>query len=217
MHSFNPLEILKLLPALLIWLTVHEFAHAYVAMRCGDNTAKNDGRITFNPLKHIDPLGFFLIIFAWFGWAKPVMFNPYNLRDKEIDPIKIALAGPISNAILAILFSIIYVFILRFLPNQEWIVWDFFMEIIVYWIFINWGLFVFNLIPIPPLDGSHLLLYYFKDNITAHNNIYKYWSIVLFAIIIIQSQIGFSILPIGVIVKFLSWWTFDILSKIFGA
>lgn len=92
MPHFDPIMILQILPALIIGLTIHEFAHAYAAYLCGDSTSKDLGRVSLNPIKHIDPVGFFLIIFAGFGWAKPVSFNEYNLRNRDRDTIIIALA-----------------------------------------------------------------------------------------------------------------------------
>ena len=148
------------LPAIIIGLTVHEFAHAYVAYLCGDYTAKSLGRISLNPLKHIDPLGFIFIILAGFGWAKPVAFNEYTLKNRDTDVVKIAAAGPISNAILAVLFSLIFALIAKYTPASSLDSTSFglFIKMLYYAIFVNWGLFVFNLIPIPPLDGSHVFL-----------------------------------------------------------
>ena len=97
-------EMIKIIPAAIIGLTVHEFAHAFTAYKLGDDTAKNDGRITLNPLKHIDWLGLLLIVIAGFGWAKPVMFNPEKLKNKHRDEILISISGPISNFLLAIIF-----------------------------------------------------------------------------------------------------------------
>lgn len=95
--NFDYFWLFRSLPAVIIGLTVHELAHAYTAYKLGDMTAKNDGRLTLNPLKHIDPLGFILIVIAGFGWAKPVSFNPDNLKNKHRDEILISLAGPFSN------------------------------------------------------------------------------------------------------------------------
>ena len=100
-------EMLKIVPAAVIGLTVHEFSHAFAAYKLGDSTAKDDGRLTLNPLKHIDWLGFFLIVIAGFGWAKPVIFNPDNLKNKHRDEIIISVAGPLSNFVLAVLFLVI--------------------------------------------------------------------------------------------------------------
>jgi len=100
LENFDLLRILKYLPGIIIGLTVHEFSHAYIANRCGDSTAKDQGRVTLNPFKHIDLMGFAMLIVVGFGWAKPVQFNEQNLRNPRTDVMKIAIAGPLSNAIL---------------------------------------------------------------------------------------------------------------------
>ena len=191
-------EMLKIAPAAVIGLTVHEFSHGYMAYRLGDNTAKNDGRLTLNPLKHIDWLGFFLIIVAGFGWAKPVMFNPDNLKNKHRDEILISLAGPISNFILAVLFLVIarlLYFIDYFSSDAMGIQ---IVNLILIWGVINFGLFVFNLIPIPPLDGSHFYLTYLKDiNPTLMMNMYKWGTFGLFAIIIAENKFNLNILHLS--------------------
>src|SRR5665647_1679112 len=105
MESFDLARTLKFLPGILIGLTVHEYCHALVAHMCGDSTSKDQGRVTLNPLKHIDPLGFIMLLVAGFGWAKPVQFNEMNLRNPKYDVIKIALAGPLSNAITAVSYT----------------------------------------------------------------------------------------------------------------
>ena len=191
-------EMLKIAPAAVIGLTVHEFSHGYMAYRLGDNTAKNDGRLTLNPLKHIDWLGFFLIIVAGFGWAKPVMFNPDNLKNKHRDEILISLAGPISNFILAVLFLVIarlLYFIDYFSSDAMGIQ---IVNLILIWGVINFGLFIFNLIPIPPLDGSHFYLTYLKDiNPTLMMNMYKWGTFGLFAIIIAENKFNLNILHLS--------------------
>lgn len=187
-----------ILPAVIIGLTVHEFAHAYTAYKLGDHTAKEQGRVTLNPLKHIDWLGFAFIVFAGFGWAKPVMFNPENLKKKHRDEILIALAGPISNLLLALLF----ILVARVLYGNP----DFAqnamgmkaVNMFLIWALINIGLFVFNMIPIPPLDGSHLYLSYLKaTNPVLMQNLYRYGTMALFGIIILESVLNLNILPIS--------------------
>jgi len=192
------IEILKIMPAVVIGLTVHEFSHAFAAYKLGDNTAKEEGRMTLNPLKHIDWLGFFLIVILGFGWAKPVTFNPDNLKKKHRDEIIIAIVGPISNFILAIFLFIIarlFYFIVGFNSTE----FGFgIIQMIVLWGVINFGLFVFNMIPIPPLDGSHLYLTYLKDiNPKLMMNMYKYGSIGLLAIILIESNLHINILHLS--------------------
>jgi Zn-dependent protease len=197
--------ILEIAPAAVIGLTVHEFSHAYMAYRLGDSTAKNDGRLTLNPLKHIDWLGFFLIVIAGFGWAKPVMFNPDNLKNKHRDEILISISGPVSNFIVAVLLLIIA----RFLYSIDYFNSEAFgkeiVKMIMVWGVINFGLFVFNLIPIPPLDGSHIYLTYLNDiNPKLMMNMYRWGTFVLFAIIIAENQFNINILHLSEFVSGIS-------------
>ena len=149
----NPLQFLYILPAILIGLTVHEWAHAYAAYRLGDPTAKNLGRMTLNPLAHIDPIGFVMLLLVGFGWAKPVPVTPRNFKNYRRDDIIVSLAGIATNLIVAFMFSFVYVAgIIKWgLATNEA-----FMSIIGSIISINLTLAVFNLIPIYPLDGSHV-------------------------------------------------------------
>ena len=200
MDGLDILRTLKFLPGIIIGLTVHEFSHAYISLRAGDSTARDQGRITLNPLKHIDPIGFIMLLVAGFGWAKPVEFNEKNLRNPRIDVLKIAVAGPVSNALTAIVVSVIYaIFYKAGSINPYSIVNDIF----IYCIFINWGLFIFNLIPIPPLDGSHLLLAFFRKYPLLHRALYKYGTFVLLALIIGTVITKVDLLPIWPLMNFL--------------
>ena len=148
---------------LIFSVIIHEIAHGAVAYHLGDDTAKIMGRLTLNPLPHLDPIGsvilpIFLVIMAnftgggiIFGWAKPVPINPHKLRDQKYGSLKVALAGPASNLIIALFFGLI----IRFVPQIVLI--PGLIEIFAIIVYINILLALFNLIPIPPLDGSHIL------------------------------------------------------------
>ena len=149
----NPLQFLYVLPAILIGLTVHEWAHAYAAYRLGDPTARNLGRMTLNPLAHIDPIGFVMLLLVGFGWAKPVPVNPRNFKNFKRDDIIVSLAGIFTNILVAFLFSFVYVAgILKWGLGTN----EAFMTIVGAVITINLALAIFNLIPIYPLDGAHV-------------------------------------------------------------
>lgn len=156
------LEIVFIIIVLLFSVIIHELAHGYAALSLGDDTAKMAGRLTLNPLKHLDPIGSilvpgFLILMSFlgaggiiFGWAKPVPINPYKLRDKRWGGAKVAVAGPAANIVLALIFGLS----IRFIPNLASTPGIFI--IFLYIVQINLILALFNLLPVPPLDGSHI-------------------------------------------------------------
>lgn len=145
----NPTSFIISAISLIIAITIHEFAHAFVADRLGDPTPRSQNRLTLNPLKHLDPLGTLMLIFFRFGWGKPVQIDPYNLRHPRRDELLISLAGPVSNLILASILALS----IRIIPQN-----DISLAIIVSTIQFNIILAVFNLLPIPPLDGSKILI-----------------------------------------------------------
>ena len=148
------INILYRLPAIMIGLSFHEFAHAFAAHKMGDDTARNMGRMTLNPLAHFDPLGTVCILLLGFGWAKPVPVNPNNYRgNRRKADIIVSLAGITMNFAIAFVAMFLLYFLMYVLGMQNDVVFGVIMQIV----YLNLGLMVFNLIPVPPLDGSHVL------------------------------------------------------------
>jgi Zn-dependent protease len=196
------------LPGILLGLTVHEFCHAFCAFKLGDTTARDQGRLTLNPIKHIDVIGFIFIIIAGFGWAKPVQFNPEHLKRYRRDKALIAAAGPLSNLALGII--LIYLSnLMIFLHFKPDINFDIFSNVInenIFYILfygasINFGLFIFNLLPIPPLDGSHIVFSGLNLSQEIEAKIRNIGMPLLLLIIIIQNSTKITIIPIGNIIE----------------
>jgi Zn-dependent protease len=185
------MELLTIFQIIILILSVviHEVAHGYAALWMGDVTAKYAGRLTMNPLKHLDPVGSvilpaILILFNSsfiLGWAKPVPYNPYNLKNKRWGELIVAIAGPISNILLAILISVV----IRFIPGLPMS----FLELAFVAVLINLFLAFFNLIPIPPLDGSKILFNLFpKFALKFRGKIEMYGPILLILFVIFFSS-----------------------------
>ena len=150
------------IPPLLLALTLHEYAHGYVAYRLGDPTARNAGRLTLNPLSHLDPIGTLAFIFIKIGWAKPVPVNPVYFKNPRKDMLWVALAGPASNLFLAIVSAVLLRMVIAvggFIPYTPLVqaILVPFSWMLVASVWINLVLCVFNFLPIPPLDGSRIL------------------------------------------------------------
>ena len=145
-------QLLIMAPPFIFALTFHEFAHAWSANKLNDPTAKNEGRLTLNPLVHLDPVGTIMLFIVQFGWARPVPVDPRNLQNPKRDMMWIALAGPASNIILAFSFGWLFY---NLTPTSEWMVT--FKRMLSFGIQINLILCFFNLLPLPPLDGSRIV------------------------------------------------------------
>ena len=172
-------------------LSFHEFAHAWMASKCGDNTAAKMGRLTLNPMAHLDVMGSLMILFVGFGWAKPVPVDSRNLKDPRKDMMKVAAAGPLSNLLLAMLAGMAW----RLLGGTNLLSDTNFPVLIFYFTQINIALAVFNLIPVSPLDGSQIFSgYLMKTNPELAWKIQSYGPQVLFGLILFGYVTGFSIL-----------------------
>ena len=171
-------------------LSFHEFAHAWMASRCGDNTAARMGRLTLNPMAHLDTMGSLMILFVGFGWAKPVPVDGRLLRNPRVDMMKVAAAGPVSNLILAMIAGTI----LRFL-NGSGLLIEAVLVLLLYFTRINIALAVFNMIPVAPLDGSQIFsAWLMKTNPQLAWKIQSYGPQVLFGLILFGIITGYSIL-----------------------
>ncbi len=184
-----PYILLSLL-AVLVALTVHEFFHALAAYKLGDNTAAAYGRLTLNPLKHLDPLGALCMLVFHFGWAKPVPINIRNFRKPKRDFALSALAGPMSNIALGFIFALIYLLCAKFLKFTDNKFLDVLINNTIYFVtvfhLVNVGLGVFNLLPIPPFDGSRLVTAILPDKIYVKflkYERYVYWGIIIWLLL----------------------------------
>jgi len=192
----QPTLFILIAVSLIFALCVHEFSHGIIAYKCGDDTAYREGRLTLNPINHLDPFGSLLILFIGVGYAKPVPVNPYNLNSPRNDMIRIAAAGPISNFILAFLGSLLYVISLKIGLEADSMRLFFY-----YFIKINIYLGLFNLIPIHPLDGGQIFGNFIsKYNPNIFRQLHEHGPKVLFALIFVGLFSGISI--IGIIIGY---------------
>lgn len=192
---------------ILIAVTFHEIAHGLVAEKFGDSTAKNEGRLTVNPLKHLDLLGSLVfIVTGMIGWAKPVPINPYNLRNPRKDMLWIALAGPASNILIAVLLSMVFkmlISLVAFLPQT------FFSEKIIMPIIymtglavsLNIGLAVFNVIPVPPLDGSKILMGLLSEKHAAVYSRIEPYGFIILLLLVFTHVIHYLVYPVIMILR----------------
>ena len=186
------MEIVFILLILFFSIVIHEVAHGSIALSLGDETAKRAGRLTLNPLKHIDPLGTIIVPLLLLvatlgkgpiiGWAKPVPVNPLNFRDQRWGSLKVALAGPATNFLLAVIFGLAIRFLS--LPQPLFLL---FGIIVVY----NFAWAVFNLIPIPPFDGSHILFSFFPEKLLQVRMLLERYGLFIFLFFIFFGGLNF--------------------------
>ncbi len=194
MFGFNLMEMVAGLPGLIMALALHEYAHAWAAVKMGDFTPKMMGRLTLNPMAHIDPIGLVVLLIARFGWAKPVVINPHNFRDRKKGEILVAVAGPAMNFLLAFLFLGVMIFLTHRMQMEmsyglRAVLW----LIVVY--NINFG--IFNLIPLPPLDGSRILMAMLPYEMQYRFAALERYSMIIFIIFIATPILGYILVPIA--------------------
>ncbi len=197
----NAIQLVFQIAIVIFSVVIHEVSHGVAALKLGDHTAEYEGRLTLNPLKHLDPFGSILVpIFSYalggivFGWAKPVPYNPYNLRNQKWGPAIVGMAGPLANVLLAVVFGLT----LRFLPLLEESIPGMyfynFMMIASAIAFLNLILAFFNLIPIPPLDGSKVLFSLLPYQWTGVRGFLEQYGFIIFLFFIFFFS-GFLIWP----------------------
>lgn len=192
-NTQNVIEMLIVAVITIISITIHEFSHGYASYLMGDDTPKVYRRLTLNPFKHLDVIGAICLALFHFGWAKPVPINPHNYKNKKLGVVIVSLAGPISNLILAFLATVVWIV---FAAGNYYLI--FAMQMLA---FLNLGLAVFNLIPIPPLDGSRIVSVFLSERArNKYNSIEKYGVIFIFVICLIPvlGSLFTAILDFGV-------------------
>ncbi len=203
-------EYLYLLPAVVISLTIHEFSHAFVANRLGDPTPKEDGRLSLNPLHHIDIWGFIVMLLVRFGWAKPVRVNPMYFENPRKGMLYTAIAGPLSNLALCFISSF-FMALALVLSAPMWLT-----QILLYMVLLNVGLAVFNLIPIYPFDGSRVVSYFSPGYASFMAEYGDTVQIIFMAILIIPRYLNFPDL-IGGLIGFVQSGALTLLLNLWSA
>lgn len=189
-------QLLILVPILLLSLSIHEFSHGLASTLLGDSTPRSEGRLTLNPLRHLDLFGTLMLLVAGFGWARPVRININSYRRKYTGLVITSMAGPLSNLVIALLFA----FFLRVIVLTDSLVslrTEFILNIIQYVIVINLLLFVFNMIPVPPLDGSRIITAVFNRHSRFIGYYNRYGVYLLFFILLSDRILPVEILPIS--------------------
>lgn len=198
-------------PVVLLAIICHECAHGWVSYKLGDPTAKNAGRLTLNPLKHLDPIGTLCMLFFHVGWANPVPINPMYYRDRKKGIIYVSLAGPVTNFILAFVSLFIEGLLMRFGSDSSTIIWIC-CQLCYYSAVVNIGLGLFNLIPIPPLDGSKIVGELSSWASEQYWKYQRYWRIILIVCVLT----GVLSKPLGILNNVLLNGMWSIVKLILG-
>lgn len=199
MNTINQLIIMA--PPLLLALTLHEYAHGYVAYRLGDPTARDAGRLTLNPLSHLDPIGTIAFFFIKFGWAKPVPVNPYYFKNPRKDMLWVALAGPVTNLLLAVVSALL---LKALIGTASFIPYSTLLEAIlvplynmlVASVWINLVLCIFNFLPIPPLDGGRILTGLLPENMARTYASFERYGFIVILLLAFSGVLGTVIFPL---------------------
>lgn len=195
------LQFIILAPPLLLALTVHEFAHGYVAFRLGDPTAQASGRLTLNPLKHLDPLGTIAFFIFHFGWAKPMPVNPAYFKNPQKDMLWVALAGPVTNLILAVISALMTKAVWLLAKNIPYSAMGEAIlvplnSVLVASVWINLVLCIFNFLPIPPLDGSRILTGILPPDLARSYASIERYGFILLIILAVSGVLSKLIIPL---------------------
>lgn len=219
-YAQNPAELVALLltlPGVIIAITFHEFAHAFAADKLGDDTPRRQGRLTLNPLAHIDPVGFLMLVFVHFGWGKPVEINPTNFNRKRSMTAQeaiVAFAGPLMNIIVAIILTIILFAVATFAPAFCLTTAGSLIVIAIQMaISVNIGLGVFNLVPLPPLDGSKILIHFLPYKARTWFTENKQIFYMVFIVLWVTNLVSYIISPV---ISVVSKGIYSLVAAIFG-
>ena len=209
LFSMGLRDILIVLPILIFSLAIHEYAHALVSTLLGDPTPGSQGRLTLNPLAHLDPFGTLMLLIAGFGWARPVAINMNYYRRRNLGLVATSLAGPLTNLLISLVILLFLRLLFLFPVNGSRFFYSLY-EVLQTAAYLNVLLFVLNMLPIPPLDGSRLVTAALRNRPDLAEPYNRYGAFILLGLIVLERLTGLDLLPLGV----LSQWVFGGLASL---